>query len=59
MSTNKMYCYVVISEPRDPVYEKAVHCVCLSEQMAEQVCEKMNASDRFNSYDYYEKELQK
>ena len=59
MSTVKMYCYVVISEPRDPDYDTAVHCVCLSEQMAEQVCEKMNASDRFNSYKYYEAELQK
>lgn len=62
MSTVKMYCYVVMSEqrdPLDPVYETAVHCVCLSEQMAKQVCEKMNASDQFNIYDYYETELQK
>lgn len=62
MSTVKMYCYVVMSEPRDPldpVYETTIHCVYLSEQMAEHACMKMNASDRFNSYDYYEKELQK
>lgn len=59
MSTVKMYCYVVISEPRDLLCDTAVQCVCLSEQMAEQVCEKMNAFDRFNSYKYYEAELQK
>lgn len=59
MSTVKMYCYVVMSEPRDPDYETSVHCVCLNQAMAEQVCEKMNASDRFNSYDYYESELHK
>lgn len=59
MTTAKMYCYVVMSEPREPDYDSKVHCVCLSEEMAEQVCEKMNASDRFNTYDYYETELQK
>lgn len=59
MTTVKMYCYVVMAEPRYPDYDTQVHCVCLSEQMARQVCEKMNASDRFNTYDYYETELQK
>ena len=59
MSAVKMYCYVVIAEPRNACYDTKVHCVCLSEQMAEQVCEKMNASDRFNSCDYYESELHK
>ena len=59
MSTVKMYCYVVISEPLDPVYDTEVHCVCLNESMAAQVCEKMNESDKFNSYEYYETELQK
>lgn len=59
MTTAKMYCYVVIAEPRDPDYDTQVHCVFLSEQMAKQVCEKMNASDQFNTYDYYETELQK
>lgn len=59
MTTDKIYCYVVMAEPRDPDYDTQVHCVCLSEQMAGQVCEKMNASDRFNTYDYYETELQK
>ena len=55
----KMYCYVVMAAPREPDYDTQVLCVCLSEQMAEQDCEKMNASDRFNTYDYYETELQK
>lgn len=59
MTTVKMHCYVVMADPREPYYDTQVHCVCLSEQMAEQVCEKMNASDRFNTYDYYETELQK
>ena len=59
MTTVKMNCYVVMAEPREPDYDTQVHCVCLSEQMAEQVCEKMNASDQFNTYDYYETELQK
>ena len=59
MTTVKMHCYVVMADPGDPDYDTQVHCVCLSEQMAEQVCEKMNASDRFNTYDYYETELQK
>lgn len=59
MSTVKMYCYVVMSEPRDPDYETAIHCVCLNEGMAKQVCDKMNEADRFNNYDYYEADLQK
>lgn len=59
MSTVKMYCYVVMSESCNPDYDTTVHCVCLSEHMAEQVCEKMNATDKFNQYDYYETELQK
>lgn len=59
MTTAKMYCYVVMPEPLEPEYDTEVHCVCLSEEMAEQVCEKMNASDRFNTYDHYETELQK
>lgn len=59
MSTVKMYCYVVMSEPRDPDYETAVHCVCLSQPMAEQVCEAMNRLDGFNNYEYYQTELQK
>lgn len=50
MTTVKMHCYVVMAEPREPDYDTQVHCVCLSEQMAEQVCEKMNESDRFNNY---------
>lgn len=59
MTTVKMHCYVVMAEPREPYYDTQVHCVCLSKHMAEQVCEKMNASDQFNTYDYYETELQK
>lgn len=59
MSTVKMYCYVVMSEPCEPEYDTSVYCVCLNEEMADQVCEKMNATDRFNTYDYYETELQK
>lgn len=59
MITVKMYCYVVMAEPLEPDYDSKVHCVCLSEQMAQQVCEKMNASDRFNDYCYCETELQK
>lgn len=59
MTTAKMYCYVVIAEPREPEYDSCVHCVCLSEEMAEQVCEKMNATDQFNTYDHYRTELQK
>lgn len=59
MTTVKMHCYVVMAEPREPDYDTQVHCVCLSEQMAEQVCEKMNATDKYNQYDYYETELQK
>ena len=59
MSTVKMYCYVVMSEPCNPDYDTTVHCVYLSEKMAEQVCENMNASDRYNSYYYHENELQK
>lgn len=59
MTTVKMYCYVVMAEPRELEYDTEVHCVCLSEEMAKQVCEKMNEADRFNSYEYYEAELQK
>ena len=59
MRTVKIHFYVVMAEPREPEYDNKVHCVCLSEQMAEQVCEKMNATDKFNQYDYYETELQK
>ena len=59
MTTVKMHCYVVMAEPRDPDYDTQVHCVCLSEQMADQVCEKMNATDQFNTYDHYRTELQK
>lgn len=59
MSTVKMYCYIVMSEPCDPNHDTTVHCVCLSEQMAKQVCEKMNMRDGFNNYEYYEAELQK
>lgn len=59
MSTVKMYCYVVMSEPCQPEYDTTVHCVFLNEEMAKQVCEKMNATDKFNSYEYYEAELQK
>lgn len=55
----KIYCYVVMAEPREPDYDTHVHCVCLNEKMAEQVCEKMNSIDRFNNYDYYKTELQK
>lgn len=59
MNTVKMYCYVVTADPRNTCYDTIVHCVCLSEKMAEQVCEKMNEIDRFRSYSYYEVELQK
>lgn len=59
MSTVKMYCYVVMSEPSDPDYATAIYCVCLYEAMAKQVCKKMNAIDRFNNYEYYKVELYK
>lgn len=59
MTTAKMYCYVVIAEQREPEYDFCVHYVCLSEEMADQVCEKMNATDQFNTYDHYRTELQK
>ena len=58
MSTVKMYCYVVMSEPRDPDYDTTVHCVCLSQPMAEQVCDEMSKRDGFNNYEYYQTELQ-
>lgn len=55
----KEYCFVVHAEPREPDYDTTVHCVCLNEAMAKQVCEKMNAFDRFNNYEYYAETLHK
>lgn len=59
METDKEYCYVVYAEPRSICYDTTVHCVCLNEAMAEQVCKKMNDHDRFNTYEYYAETLHK